>query len=645
MKSKNRIYWVKTLFLALLASSAWAQEEALFAVGQTKLAELQMKVYPNDSTADGVILEDRGTCALIKDDARGYMTVYRRYTRIKILKKSAFSYATVEVPFYDLGTNQREQVRDITARTYNLNNDAFAFTTLEKNAVFEEKKTDKVYLTKFAMPNVREGSVIEYSYTIESDLVFQLRDWEFQMALPTVRSNFWLTLIPNFEYRILFQSIRKFSTDETSDVAGGICYHWGLEQIPALRDEPFITTLEDYRAKIWFELVATNLQGEKRRYAQKWEDLDRTLALDDSFGKALNKSNFLKETAQNLSNTDTLKRAQAAYQWVRTNMNWDGRSTWWTTKSLKDAYEKRTGSAADLNLMLVALLREMQLDANPVVLSTRSNGKFSKDFPLLSKFNYVVAHLNLNGQDILLDATDHLRPFGMLPFNCLSQEGRLIAGQKSRWVPLKPTERRTKVVSATVELLPNGQLKGQASNSMGGYAAWDVRQQIAQLNLESYRTKLSKNEGQLENIDIKNADQPDQRLVISYANTLGEAQEASRFYVNPLVDGRINANPFKKMARTFVIDFGVPVEEIITVSMAIPAGFVVEELPKNAALSLPNNAGRFLYAAQTSGNTVQVTSRLVIRNTLFEPEQYDVLRAFYDQIIAKHGELVVITKK
>ena len=72
---------------------------------------------------------------------------------------------------------------------------------------------------------------------------------------------------------------------------------------------------------------------------------------------------------------------------------------------------------------------------------------------------------------------------------------------------------------------------------------------------------------------------------------------------------------------------------------------MVEELPKNVALGLPNGAGRFMYAAQVSGNTVQVTSRLLIRNTLFEADQYEVLRAFYDQIIAKHGELVVITKK
>lgn len=639
--------WAKVLVLVALSGKILGQDDALLAVGQTKLAELQMKLYPKDSTSAGVVLQDRGTCSLIKDDSRGYMVIYRRYTRVKIFKKSAFDYANIEIPFYGSDSDEREKVRDVRARTYNLNNDKIEFSTLDEKAIFEEKKTSKVNIFKFALPNVREGSVIEYSYAIESDLVFQLRDWEFQTGLPVLRSDFWLTLIPNFEYRILFQGISKFDTDETSQYGTDMKYHWGLEHIPTLRNEPYITTLEDYRVKIWFELVLTNLAGTKRKYTQLWEDIDRSLANETNFGLALNKSGFLKEIAQKLNATqsDTLTRAKSAYDWVRLGVNWNNQNNLWVSKSLKDTYENRTGTSADINLLLVALLREMKLDANPVILSTRSNGKLNKDFPLLSKFNYVVAHLSLNGQDVLLDATDQQRRFGMLPLDCLSQEGRLVAGRKSRWVSIKSADRRNKFITINAELTSNGQLKGQVINSMDGYVALDERKQIVVLGIDSYRAKLTKEDGVIDKVEITNADQNNQRLVVSYNCVIGEERQTDRFYVNPLIEGRIEINPFKEMIRMFPVDLGVAVEELVTVSLAVPTGFVVEELPKNLVISLPKNAGRFLYEARYEGNMVLITSRVLIRNTYFLTDQYDALRAFYDQVIAKHGELVVFAKK
>ena len=150
---------------------AIAQQDTFFRIGQTSLGELDMKSYAKDSSAEAVILADYGLSRLIKDDIRGYMTIYRRYTRIKILKKSAYNYANISVPFYRFSANQEEIVRDIQARTYNLKDGSMQYQEMGKSAIFEEKRSDKVYLSKFTLPNIHEGSVIEYSYTIESDLV------------------------------------------------------------------------------------------------------------------------------------------------------------------------------------------------------------------------------------------------------------------------------------------------------------------------------------------------------------------------------------------------------------------------------------------------------------------------------------------
>ena len=48
------------------------------------MAELQMTVYPKDSTADAVVLCDYGNVYYKYNNSRGFMRMYERTRRIKI---------------------------------------------------------------------------------------------------------------------------------------------------------------------------------------------------------------------------------------------------------------------------------------------------------------------------------------------------------------------------------------------------------------------------------------------------------------------------------------------------------------------------------------------------------------------------------
>ncbi len=613
-------------------------------LGKVKPEELTMTVCAADSSAEAVVLEDRGTAFLSKSDTRGYFVEYRRYTRIKILKRQGIDYANVIVPFYNLSEGRYENFGKIAGRTYN----GSEFQDMAQDAIFEEKKTDQYIQKKFTLPNVREGSVIEYAYTFESDLVFNLRDWNFQRAIPTLRSDYTLYLLPGFEYRILFQGINKFVVDESLPVLGGIKYHWAVANIAALKKEPYITTIEDYRSKVYFELIATYLNSDGRRpYSKSWDDLDRTLITSSDFGGAL-RVGFLKDSLENIKNNyaDTVSRVAAVYDFVRKNMNYNGKETYFVDKSLKDAYQSRSGSVAEINLMLVAMLRALDLPANPVILSTRSNGRFSKDYPLLSKFDYVVAHIELNGKNVLIDATDKFRKIGTIPFACLNGEGRLIA-KKSKWIDLKPAEKQSEIHIVSLQILQNMQLKGNMSQSYAGYAATELRKKIFEINKDRYKEEIvsANRDWQINKIIISAIDNTNESVKVSFDVLMGEEQETAKIYLNPIVSGRLVNNPFKNTNRAFPLNFGTVQEYVYVGSFVLPEGYEVEELPKNTAFALPDGAGRFVYASQIDNNTIKISTRFTINRTVFEAQEYDLLREFYDKVVAKQAELMVLKKK
>jgi hypothetical protein len=71
----------------------------------------------------------------------------------------------------------------------------------------------------------------------------------------------------------------------------------------------------------------------------------------------------------------------------------------------------------------------------------------------------------------------------------------------------------------------------------------------------------------------------------------------------------------------------------------------VEEMPKGASISLPDNGGRFLYQiAALSENRFQVVSRLSLRRPVYSAEEYSALRELFSMIVAKHAEQMVLKR-
>jgi hypothetical protein len=648
--------------------------------GQPEIADFQAQSFVADSGAVAVVLCDFGQ-ARFAGVAGQMAIVSERTTRIKILKKAGYNYATVEVPLYHEGENS-EKLSNLRGFTYVRGADGrITKTKLEATGILEEKRTDRVTVRKFTLPNVQEGAVIEYAYTVTSTFFNNFQDWTFQREIPTRWSEYRTSIPQVYRYKALYRGYLPFAVNEMgasavtilldehlgadSGAGAGINvgtrslglsteqHRWVIRNAPAFREEPYLTTASDYLARMTFELAGIQMPNEPYRdLTDSWTKKNKILLEDELFGLALKRGDFLAESLKPLvaQYPNPVARAAAVRELILKSVKYDGTNRYHATMPLKKSYELHRGTAADVNLLLIAALRQAGLAVQPVLLSTRAHGRVSQEYPLLEQFNYVVALLEAPGQpDLLLDATEPLLPAGTLPTRCLASIGHtVVEGGEGRWVNLVPSQHYTHYQDVKLALDTQGNLIGQVREEHAGYAGFEVREQVQQLGEKKYVAQLTAAHSgwEVPSYTLSGMAEVAQPLALRYelrqaATTSSTAQE---FYIKPLEAFGEQQNPFRHAQRSYPVDIGMLQQEAIMLTISLPAGYTAE-LPKPATLMLPDKGGRYVYIASSpTPGTVQLVSRLTLDKPVYSAEEYQALRELYRQMLAKQAEALVIKK-
>lgn len=632
-------------------------------LGRANQADFAPSPLGADSTAEAEVLYDFGEVRFESGNSDIWME-FTRHRRIRILKKSALERATVQVPTYKVQGSEREYVGSVEGYTYNMNGQDLSIDKLTKAGIVTERVNDRLTLEKFSLPNVREGSVIEYKYVVRTPFAVSNnpRVWLFQDDVPVRWSEYKITIPAYFYYKIIMGGYLDLAVNQQTNTSMDLLpgqpgvpaqsYRFAVENAPAFRNEKYITTSSDYLSKIEFELASITFPNSAvRNYSVDWPAFDRSLLEADVFGGQIKRAPFLRDVAALIraqNPTDSLARLQAAYDFVRKSIKWDDSNSY-TCNSLKKVFEAKKGDAGDINLLLVGLLKELDFDVHPVILSTRTHGRISDVYPLMRQYNYVVAHVQTNGQAIMLDATDPVIRMGMLPTRCLNGQGRLIAPDgQSRFVSLAPKERDTELLTGAFTLADDGEVKGTIKHSRGGYSGWAARTLVQADGEANYLEEAKKKRPtwQVTKSEVNGGTDLNTSLDVTHTLTIPEAynEAADRIYLLPMLTEARTENPFKEAERRYPVDFGTAIDESYMTTFTLPEGYVVEEVPKAAALSLPDKAGRFTYQVGQTGNQLQVISRLTLRKPVYFAEEYATLRELFALVVAKHAERIVIKR-
>jgi hypothetical protein len=604
-------------------------QKAPIKFGHPDRADLEMTLYEPDTSAVAVVLCDYGIFSKISMD-------FTRTFRIKILKPEGAIWGDMVFP-----TAYKMDVRGIT---YNLENGEIVESKLKFESIYVEKITDESYRTRVAMPNVRVGSVIDIEFTTP----WLPSVWKFQQRIPVRWSELIIDYTPMIDYRMNYFGMVPL--DESSRT------RWLAKDVPAFKLEPFMSDEENYMAKYEIEVLNISIPATERyhsfyrEYSTTWDVVSDRLLQNTYFGLAMIGCTFLNDAAKDIEKLypTSKERMIAAYEWIKSHVDWDEREALFISgDNLADAFNEKIGNSADINLMLIQMLKKLDLDVYPVALSTRENGFLSPLYPSLSKLNYVVALVKIDDKSYLLDATDQYLPAGILPERCINLQGRIIDEVAGDWVDLTPEKKFKQTVQYDLVLDQELGITGSMTRTNYDYAAHDFREDFAGFNSEEeYLVNLEQDHQGLfiHDFSLQNLDSIYLPVTENYEVKLNRqvTRIGEMVYINPLFDQKWEENPFKSEERYYPVDFIYQRDLTIAVKMALPDGIGVVELPKATVMKLPDKSASIVYQVNQMGNMLHLTYKFNISRQYYGVDEYPDLRAFFAEVVKKHAEPIVL---
>lgn len=637
-------------------TGAKAQE---FELGKVSKEELEQKTHPLEPDAVAAVLFEKGTTYMEYSDARGFTLVTETDVRIKIYKKDGYDFANETVRYY-IGQNPSEKVTFSKAVTYNLVNGAIEKTKLKSEGEFDEK-IDKYWAKKkITMPNVKEGSVIEYRSTIYSPYITSVPTWYFQRSIPVNYSKY-VTRFPEYyifktNFRGFVLPVRTTSLERKSQVLLGgdrleyieaISTYVG-EKLPSMKDEAYVNNIRNYISSVEHELSVINMPRKPvQSFSTTWDDVVKTIYDSDSFGAELKKNGYFEDdiTALIANIPDNAQRTAAIFNFVKNRMNWNEYNGYSCDAGVRKAYKDKVGNAAEINLMLIAMLRYAGIDANPVLVSTRSNG--ISFFPNRTAYNYVVCGIETLNNVTFLDATDKHSLPNILPVRALNWNGRLIrANGSSAEVDLMPHFNSKDIVNVISSIDADGKISGKLRDQYFDYNAFLYRARYSNTSKDSYLEKLEK---RLEGIEIgefsSTVDDFSKPVIENYSFTHNSVSEiiGDKIYFPPLLFFTQKENPFKQEKREYPVDFVFPNQDKYTITIAIPEGYAVESMPAPAAVTM-GEMGKFSFNISSTGKQIQVAVSVDINEAIVSSNDYQTLKDFYKAIVDKENERIILKK-
>ncbi len=648
--------------------------------GRVDDALVHMEKYEADTSAKAVILGKKGQMEITHTEAEGFHMRYTVLMRIKIFESEAFDLANFRIPLRGAGSNQ-ERLTNIKGVTFTPENGRVNRSRMRNRDVFEEEVSSGLTTMNFTLPNVQEGTVFDLEYTITSPHLHNLPIWYFQSAYPTVYSELTTYIPEYFRYSPLMQgfltldhreqttrnrtirgSSRSISVSEqiqaSSQRSPDITFtehitEMRMENIPAFKDEPYMNAAVNYISKIEHELTSFRApDGTIQEFNLTWDQLSRQMMVAEFFGMQLNRSGFLSDAVQKIKsdyNSDA-ERMAAAHRLIRDEMRWNRESRVFANQNLRASWRDKQGNSADINLLLVLLLQELGLDAHPVLASTRSHGMVNVTQPMLNSFNYVIAHVNLGEIEFVLDATEKNLPFHLLPLRALNERGKLMSVEDTRWVELKPYGENSTLSTAKVKVEPCGSIHATLNREKSNYHRLAMYNTLS--NFESEEKYMDEFESVYPDIDLLDfqveKESPwGETLLVVYEFKMPEFDSSPKdvLYLNPLLIDQLESNPFRLEDRKFPVDFIYPHKKTYRISINIPEGYEIEDLPNSTQFAVPDEMAVFTsHYELTENQTIEIEIGFEIKKELFVSDEYPALKDFYARMVEEQARNIVLRK-
>lgn len=628
---------------------------------QVTISELEEKQHPLYPDAVAAVLFEKGTTKVAYNPSLGFQLETEILCKIKIYKSEGFRYATIQESF--ISESNQETVSFSKAFTYNLVNGKVEKTRLRSDGEFTDKINKTFSVKKITFPNVKEGSIIEYRLNVRSQILDRVKPWYFQKEIPVNYSQLTTTFPDYFVYSKSLTgyispivNTSRFNTKindpstysyqsipETREV-------YVMRDVEPLIDEGYSYNIQNYSVILYHELASYQLPNSiNKSFSSSWTDVTKFVNKHDKFGKELNtKSYFESDLAPVITGTTNHREKLInVLEHAKSKVKWNGEYGVFCDKGVRNAYKNNTGNVAEVNLILTSMLRNAGFKANPILLSTRSNG--IAVFPSINAFNYVIVGVELDNKVILLDATEASSSVDVIPLRANNWIGRLVFDNGD-----------SKEINLDVEKPSNYQrmlnYKLQESGSIEGTYMCRFSDYMARLERDRYfLNSIDKNIELLENryegtdisdLEFQNLHNIHEAFGYQFKFSSSDYTDivGNKMYINTLLFLATSSNPFTKETRKHPIDFPFPSKGKYIINIQIPDGYQVEYMPESIHVKMKDDIVTFRYLISQNGNIIQLNLQEDFNKSIIEAENYPDLKSIFENLIQKENEKIVLVK-
>jgi hypothetical protein len=633
--------------LVLYSSISYCQKNKdIPAFGKIDKTEIDLKECEFDKNAEAVVLFNVGKFTTNFTGGTIFSEI-ECHVRIKILTDKGLENADIKIPYYSYKGEQ--SVRGLSAQTYNI--DASGNTVIskvEKNAIFDKKVNERTSQQIFTFPNVKAGSIIEYKYSIRGTW---LDDWYFQQDIPVMYSRY--SIEAPVELDIVSEQFGSYNVASEHSLRGNNnVYNYSVKNLPAFRDEPYITVDDDYLQRLESTIIAVTVNGIRKNYLPTWPKVIKALMEHEDFGLQL-KRNIPRTADLDLALkplTTDYEKMLTIHSYVRRNMEYNGITSLWALDGVKAAWKDKKGNSGEINLILVNLLKEAGLNAHPVLVSTRENGRVSTSLPGIDQFDKVLAHVRIGSKVYVMDGTEKFTATRLIPLDVMYSEGLVIekidTGEWGWEVLWDKGSRFNTVTIFKAALTEKGLIEGQATVSSFDYSRVERMPILKQGKDEfvKHYFEARNPEFKIENVVINNEDIDSLPLVqeLKFSHAVNESGNYRYFSAN--IFSGLEKNPFISEERFSDVFFGANQSYSIVGNFEIPKGYVFEEMPKNVRMIMPDTSIMMTRITAAKENVLSTRVTVEFKKPVFTPEEYPYFMEFYKKLFAILNEQFVVKK-
>src|SRR6185436_12992522 len=336
--------------------------------------------------------------------------------------------------------------------------------------------------------------------------------------------------------------------------------------------------------------------------------------------------------------TGEMNKAKSIFNYLRDNFKCVNYKQIFPASTLKEILKNKRGGVASINLLLVAMLRKIGIKADPLMLSTRSNGYPPVLYPDITKFNYLVCMATIEGKKYYLDASRPQLGFGWLESECYNGYAKVIDETATGIELLSDSLLERKITSVNISNDEQGNLTGYAQKSPGYYESYKIRKKISEKGKEEFFKELQTELGSaisISNPAIESLSLYDEPVSLTFDIKM-ESEKADILYINPMMGEGYKDNIFKSANRLYAVEMPYAIDEAYILKMEVPKGYALEELPKSIKMNYDDEGKSFFeYIISEKNGVIMLRSRVKITRTFFAPDEYEILREFFAQIVNK----------